>query len=54
MFLATVSNSVPEISLEANTKKGKKERAIGFYQKVLKLDPANTNIRKIIDTLKKK
>lgn len=39
---------------EAYTQKGMKEKAIEFYQKALELNPANANIRKIIDELKKK
>jgi len=39
---------------EAYAQKGMKEKAIECYQKALELNPANANIRKIIDELKKK
>jgi len=39
---------------EAYVVKGMEEKALEFYQKALELDPANANVRKIIDNLKKK
>jgi predicted alpha/beta superfamily hydrolase len=39
---------------EAYAQKGMKEKAIESYQKALELNPANANIRKIIEELKKK